>query len=206
MVNMRVVVGKKFVKLLGGIFVLFVLLLLFIPPLLYFYFRQFIYTSIDTVPIEKHQLMILGAGVIDGDTPSHALQERLNTAVALYQQGKVSTILVSGARDSDFYDEPKVMKEALEAAGVDSSIITQDGEGLRTYDSCYRVKNEYKLDNIIVISQGYHLPRALFLCKMLGVQSTGVYSVGVFSTYYSRWYTIREVLAMYAAVWDIVRQ
>lgn len=193
------------VKVFGIIVLLGALIAVFIPPMLYYYYRRFIYTSTDVVPKEKSAVLVLGASVLSNETPSSALQERLDVAADLYKQDKVSSIIVSGASDENgFYNEPKAMKASLQKSGVPEALIVEDSEGNRTYESCYRAKHTFEMNNLIVISQGYHLPRALFLCRSLGVDATGVFSVGAFSTYYNRWYTVREVLAMYVAVWDII--
>jgi vancomycin permeability regulator SanA len=195
------IIGKVVVAVLVVAF----LLMLFIPPILYFYYRRFIYKSVEVVTEGQHTLLVLGAGLWGGDTPSHALQDRLDVAVKLSNNQKVGQIIVSGAEDSEFYDEPKVMKETLVKLGVSDSLIIEDDEGNRTYESCYRAKYVYNKSEVVIISQGYHLPRALFLCRSMGIDALGVYSTGNFSTYYSRWYTVREVAAMYVAVWDIIR-
>jgi len=178
--------------------------LLLIPPALYYRFRKDIFISIEDVPVETHTLLVLGAGIRANKEPSAALQDRLDAAYLLYKDNKVERIIVSGARDSIYYDEPKVMKEELVSKGVPENIITEDPKGTRTYESCRRLSQHFKISKVVILSQGFHLPRALYLCSSFGVESTGVYATGPFSTYYSRWYTIREVLAMYRAVWDIV--
>jgi len=197
----------RFLKIVGKVFgvllVLFLIVLIAIPPMLYYYYRRYIYVSVDAVGDTHTTGMVLGAAVYPGGTPSSALRERLDTAIALYNDGKIKRILVSGAHDEEVYDEPRAMKAALVASGIPAEAVIEDNLGLRTYDSCRRAKSEFQIDDLLVISQGFHLPRALFLCRSVGIQASGVYSVGTFSTYYSRWYTLREVAAMYVAVWDV---
>ena len=196
---------RAVLKIVGVLAVMAVIILLAIPPVLYFYYRRFVYTSIEAVTDQPIDIMVLGAGLGPDASPSNALQERLNAAVQLYEKKNVKTILVSGAKDSEYYNEPKAMKAELVKAGIPEEKIIEDGGGYRTYDSCNRAKNEYKYNSLVVVSQGFHLPRALFLCKALGIQATGVFSTGSFSTYYSRQYTIREIAAMYVAVWDVMK-
>ncbi|PIY18346.1 hypothetical protein COZ14_00480 [Candidatus Dojkabacteria bacterium CG_4_10_14_3_um_filter_Dojkabacteria_WS6_41_9] len=195
---------KVIIKVVGVLFILGILVFLSIPPLFYFYYRQFVYVSVDAVLDNPKTAMVLGAAVYPGGTPSSALRERLETAVALYKAGKVDRILVSGAHEANSYDEPKAMKATLVESGIPEEAIISDNNGFRTFDSCRRAKSEFEISELLVISQGFHLPRALFLCRSVGIQATGVYSVGSFSTYYSRWYTLREIAAMYMAVWDVV--
>lgn len=191
------------VHALPWIFVCVLIVLLLIPPIQYYYFRRFVYVNVDSVPKEQFKVVVLGASVRDNEYPSNALQERLDTAVDLYNAGNVSEIVVSGSTDGETYDEPKVMKTALVKAGVPENLIVEDGKGYRTFDSCKNIRQLYKTEKVIIVSQGFHLPRALFLCRSMGINAEGVYSTGAFSTYYSRWYTVREVLAMYLAVWNV---
>lgn len=194
---------NRFIKILGIVFVLMVLVVLFIPPVLYFGYRRYVYVSPTAISGESLTVIVFGAGV-EGDTPSGALRDRLDTAIKMFETGKVATIVVSGARTSEYYDEPKVMKSALVEAGIPEDSVIEDSFGMRTYDTCRRAREEYDISDAILVSQGFHLPRALFLCRNVGINATGVYATGSFSTYYDRWYTIREVLAMYKAVWDVV--
>lgn len=194
---------RAVVKIFGIVVVLSAIVLLAIPPLLYFYYRRYIYVSVEAVGETHKTGMVLGAAVYPGGTPSSALRERLDTAIELYKSGKIERILVSGAHDVG-YDEPRAMKIALVESGIPPEAVIEDNLGLRTFDSCRRAKSEFEISELLVISQGFHLPRALFLCRSMGIQASGVYSVGPFSTYYNRWYTIREVGAMYVAVWDVL--
>lgn len=198
-------IGNIFVKLIGIISVLVILVFVAIPPSLYYYYRRFIYLSLDAVKDNPTTLMVLGAGVYPDDTPSSALQERLNMAGDLYRDGKVDKILVSGARDTGTYDEARAMKAELVDFGIPPEAILEDNMGLRTFESCKRAKSEFKLDSLLVVSQGFHLPRALYLCRAVGIEAFGIYAVGSFSTYHSNWYNLREIGAMYLAIWDIFR-
>jgi SanA protein len=197
--------GSLIIRVIGILLVLLVVLLISIPPVLYFYYRQFVYVSVEAVGNNPTTAMVLGAAVYPNDTPSSALQERLDMAVTLYKLGKINRILVSGARDTGTYDEARAMKATLVEDGVPSEIIIEDNMGLRTFESCKRAKSEFKLESLLVVSQGFHLPRALYLCRSVGIQSYGIYAIGKFSSYHSDWYTFREIGAMYIAIWDILR-
>ncbi|MCC7303963.1 YdcF family protein [bacterium] len=200
---------QRFLRIMSKFVVLLALCTLFvmiaIPPFLYFYFRQKIYVSIDSVIDSPQTVMVLGAAVYSNDTPSGALQERLNTAAELYEKKNVVKILVSGARSSEYYDEPRTMRAELVKLGVPDEAILEDNLGLRTFDSCRRAKSEFGISSLLVVSQGFHLPRALFLCDSVGIETTGIYATGNFSSYHGNWYNFREVAAMYLAVWDITR-
>jgi vancomycin permeability regulator SanA len=114
--------------------------------------------------------MVLGAGIVSNQIPSGVLRERLDTAIDLYQKGTVQQILVTGDNRAFDYDEPKVMRNYLLSKNIPDNRITQDFAGRRTYDSCWRAKNVFKVDKVVLITQGFHMPRTAYLCKSVGLQ------------------------------------
>jgi vancomycin permeability regulator SanA len=119
--------------------------------------------------------MVLGAQVEpDGVTPRPYLKGRLDTAAQLYRDGNVRVILVSGDGDGTSGDETQVMTRYLVAHGVDPARIVTDPYGLDTYDSCRRAHDVYGLRRMLVVTQPYHLPRAVALCRSMGIDATGV--------------------------------
>ena len=118
--------------------------------------------------------IVLGAAVRPDGRPHPVLQARLETTAALFHAGKVTDILVSGGREP-YYDEPGAMRRGLQALGVPADRIREDPRGLRTLDSMVRAKTCYGIDHALVVSQAYHLPRALFLGhRLAGLDCTGV--------------------------------
>lgn len=193
-------------KIIGVIGLLTIIFLVSIPPLLYYNYRQKIFVSVTSIPRSIPQtVMVLGAAVYPNDTPSNALQDRLEMAHSLYKHGNVEKILVSGAKDEGIYNEPRAMKATLVELGVPAEIIWEDDGGSRTFESCRRAKEDFGFDSLLVVSQGFHLPRALFLCEQIGLRVAGIYATGAFSESHSDYYTVREIAAMYLAVWDIIR-
>lgn len=178
-----------------------ILLFIVFPGYVYYNYRQYVYVDQSSVQNEKVAI-VFGASTYGIDEPSPPLKERIETAAELYLAQKVKKIIVSGNAE-EFYNEPETMKNTLVKLGIPESYIILDKYGFRTYDTCYRAKNVYKIDKALLISQGYHLPRAIFTCRSLGIEATGVYTKGTFSTFYSRWYTVREILAIYAAFKDV---
>ncbi len=118
--------------------------------------------------------LVLGAGITKNDQPSGVLKNRLDTAFELYKQGKIKVLLVSGDNRLENYNEPKVMKKYLVDRGVLDADVVQDFAGRRTLDSCYRAKNVFKLRRLTVITQAFHIPRAVFLCQGLGLEVKAV--------------------------------
>lgn len=125
--------------------------------------------------IKRHYqaILILGAGV-RGDQPSPILEDRLLTGIELYQQGAAKKIIMSGDHYQRSYNEVQTMKNFAIAHGVPSEDIFMDHAGLSTYASIARASRVFGLENMIVVSQRYHLPRALFLAERFEIESVGV--------------------------------
>lgn len=149
--------------------------------------------------------LVLGAAVgIDG-TPSHVLGDRLRTALALYEQGRVRRIIVSGDHRTPGYDEPNAMRRWLEARGVPPSAIFMDHAGVDTYSSVWRAKHVFGADRIVVVTQRFHLPRALWMARSLGLEAEG--AVSDQRTYQrASWYEVREVVSRTKAFVDVQRE
>ncbi|BCB91234.1 SanA/YdcF family protein [Phytohabitans suffuscus] len=118
--------------------------------------------------------LVLGARVYPDGTPSPFLAARLDVARRLLETGKVRAILVSGDHMSWEYNEPGGMLRYLTAAGVPTGKVVLDHAGFDTYDSCARARRVFGVRQAIVVTQAFHLPRAVTLCRRLGVDATGV--------------------------------
>ncbi|GAA3953624.1 hypothetical protein GCM10023085_40110 [Actinomadura viridis] len=117
--------------------------------------------------------LVLGAGIRDG-RPTGLLARRLDLATDLYRRGKVRVLLVSGDNRVAGYDEPTVMRDHLVAAGVPARAVVRDFAGLDTWDSCARAKRIFGVDRLTVVTQDFHLPRAVALCRAAGLDAWGV--------------------------------
>ena len=138
-------------------------------------------------------ILVLGAGVW-GDRPTHMLEDRLNFGVALYKNGASDRILMSGDHGRNNYDEVNVMKDYAINEGVISSDIFMDHAGFSTYESLYRARDIFEAKKIIIVTQEYHLYRALYVADKLGLEAYGVASnPREYAGQRSR--NIREVLA-----------
>ena len=118
-------------------------------------------------------VLILGAGVKDGK-PKPMLRDRLLTGIELYKSGAAKKIIMSGDHGRADYDEVNVMRAFALEQGVKAEDIFLDHAGFSTYDSVYRAKNIFGAENIIIVSQKYHLYRALYIAKKLDVKAAGV--------------------------------
>lgn len=118
-------------------------------------------------------ILVLGAGIRKGK-PSPMLEDRLRIAIELYNEGIAPKILVSGDHEYNDYDEVNVMKNYLKDNGIPSEDIFMDHAGLSTYDSVNRAKLIFKASRIIIVTQKYHLHRALYVAKSAGIKAYGV--------------------------------
>lgn len=118
--------------------------------------------------------IVLGASVKQNGDPSPALQDRIETGVHLYNAGRVEKILITGDDGLYHIDEIHSMRRTLENFGVPEKDILEDGHGYRTFESCQRAKDVFGVTRAIVVTQRFHLPRALYLCNRLGIVATGV--------------------------------
>lgn len=151
--------------------------------------------------------LVLGAQVLPDLVPSVYLQARLDVAAQLYARGLVERLLVSGDGRSRFYDETTTMAAYLSQRGVPADRIDIDPLGLDTFASCRRARDEFGVHQLTVVTQRYHLPRALTACAALGIDAWGVPDTAVprFSRRWAQGWT-RELAANLKLVADILRQ
>ena len=139
-------------------------------------------------------ILVLGCGVREDGSPSLMLRDRLETGLALYEAGAAPKLLMSGDHGRKDYDEVNLMKGYAMEKGVPSEDIFMDHAGFSTYDSMVRARDIFCAENIIVVSQEYHLYRALYLAETLGLEAYGVPALDV--NYRGQAYReIREMLA-----------
>lgn len=153
----------------------------------------------------REAALVFGAAVNKGGWLSTILRDRMDTAISLYKNGVVEQIVVSGHQDGNGYDEPGSMKAYAIAAGVSDSDIVIDSRGDRTYDTCFRARNEFQLESALLVTQEFHLPRALLTCNFLGMDVDGV-RADMRSYRGSSWYEFRETVATLVALADLIRQ
>ncbi len=148
--------------------------------------------------------LVLGAGLNRDGSPGVVLRDRVDTAATLYFSGKVDKLLMSGDNTSPYYNEPGAMADYALSLGIPSEDIILDFAGRRTYDSCFRAKAIFGLEKIIVVTQAFHLPRALFLCNAFEITASGVTAddANYHRGSYTFWW-IREILASVKAFWDV---
>jgi len=118
--------------------------------------------------------VVFGASVYGNRELSPILEDRVETAIKLYQARKVDRILVSGDARHPTYNEPKAMQEYLVTHAVAPRDVIVDTSGRSTYETCLRAKEVFKLNRVVLVTQGFHLPRALYLANQLGLDAVGM--------------------------------
>ena len=161
----------------------------------------------DNIPsdVDFEAILILGCGIKANGEPSDMLEDRLKTGIALYEAGIAPKILLSGDYEFDDYNEIAVMKRVCLEAGVPEEAILCDHYGLSTYDSVVRAAELFDLERAVIVTQKYHLYRALYISEKLGMECVGVDAD--IRRYRLQWYReLREVLARCKDFYMIQRQ
>ena len=131
------------------------------------------FTQPETVPKEPVEI-VFGAGVWADGTPTPMLADRVEGAVELYRLGRVHKILMTGDNGTPEYNEVVAMQQYAERLGVPNKDIKLDYAGFSTYESCYRARAIFGIEKAVLITQKYHLPRAVYTCNKLGIDSVGL--------------------------------
>ncbi len=147
--------------------------------------------------------IVLGAGIYN-EQPSPMLADRISAAAELYKLGRVQKLLMSGDNSRENYDEVTVMQRYAVKLGIPQKDITLDYAGFKTYQSCYRAREIFGVKQAVVVTQNFHLSRAVYLCNQLGVDAVGMGTPDWES--YRRetiiWYTFREYISTVKALWQ----
>lgn len=160
------------------------------------------HTSVQDIP-RRHVAIVFGAGLYDGDKPTSYLRTRVETAVRLYKAKRVDKLLMTGDNSVASYNEPAAMLKLAEKLGVPKRDVVLDYAGRNTYDSCYRAKYIFKVNSATVVTQGYHLPRALMTCRGLGIDAVGV-AAEHDGRDFTASYIMREWLSTDKAVFELI--
>ncbi|MEO7976272.1 ElyC/SanA/YdcF family protein [Flavobacterium sp.] len=164
--------------------------------------KKYVHYSLRKFP--KNDVgIIFGAG-INGDKPSKYLKDRLDAGILLYKAMRINKILLSGDNGSKEYDELTVMKNYCYQHGVDTTKIFIDYAGFDTYSTLYRAKHIFKIKKVTLISQKYHLNRAVYIGRNLGIKTAG-YSAnkGEYSGY--QYVKFREYFSTFKSFCDVLR-
>lgn len=139
-------------------------------------------------------ILVLGAGVRNDGSPSDMLRDRIDTGMSLYLSDAAPKLLMSGDHGREGYDEVNVMRDRALAAGAESADVFMDHAGFSTYDSLYRARDVFGVKRVIIVTQSYHLPRALYIARSLGLEAVGV-SADLYTYFGQAGRDIREMAA-----------
>ena len=169
-----------------------------LPRLVTSVFASQYLSTVEEVELTEVAL-VFGAEVREDGAPSAALRDRVLAAVDLYKAGKANKLVMSGE-----IPEPIAMQNLAVQEGVPQEAIILDEGGLRTYDTCYRAINVYGYEKVIVVTQDFHLPRALYLCHFMGIDVQGIPArEGQYWRGSTLFWNLRESMATLLALWQI---
>lgn len=162
------------------------------------------YIKPEEVPQER-LAMVFGAGILANGKPTPMLADRVEAAVKLYQIGRVQKLLMTGDNSKVSYNEVRSMQQYAHDLGVPMKNIVLDYAGFSTYESCYRAHQIFGLHKAVVVTQNYHLPRAIYTCRRFGLDTVGLGTPDI--EIYGLWgmipYLRREMLANVKALWEV---
>jgi len=159
--------------------------------------------TITAAPVTQVAI-VFGAGLHRDGRPTSVLRDRVSAAASLYFDEKVEKLLMSGDHRFATYNEPGAMREYALSLGVPDEAIVLDYAGRRTYDTCYRAKHIFGLQKVVLVSQGFHLPRAIYTCNHLGLPAVGVPSdLHPYRRLSRLYWSLREMPAMLMALWEV---
>lgn len=160
--------------------------------------RDMIVQSEDAYYTDADCILILGAGVRSDGSPSNMLEDRLRVGIDIYDKGICKTLLMSGDHGRLDYDEVNCMKSYAAETGIPTEDIFMDHAGFSTYESLYRARDVFGAKKVIIVTQKYHLYRALYVAKSLGIDAVGVSAD--LRTYYGQ--SLRETRELAARIKD----
>ncbi len=156
--------------------------------------RQYILSEEDAASLDADCILVLGCGLWDDGTPTPMLSDRCNVGIRLFQTGASERLLMSGDHSRADYDEVNTMKSLAVQEGIDPDSVFCDHAGFSTYESMYRAKNVFGVKRVIIVTQKYHLYRAIHDARALGLEAYGVSASE--RIYRSQWaQDFRELLA-----------
>ena len=197
---------RKFIKMILQLVLLLSILIpvtLLLPRLIAGWQTRSQIMPSDQVPTERVAI-VFGAGLWRDGSPTPVLRDRVAQAAELFFAGKVEKLLMSGDNSHLDYNEPHAMRDYALSLGVPEQAIVLDYAGRRTYDTCYRARDIFGIKQAILVTQSFHLPRALYICNQLGIQANGVASdLRSYNRRSLTFWNIREIPATLVAFWEV---
>ncbi len=178
-------------------------LILTLPRLITAWHSLRLYYTVEDSP-SKPVAIVFGAGLWRDGSPTPVLRDRVVTAAELYFAGKVEKLLLSGDNSEIYYNEPGAMRAYALELGVPEQDLVLDYAGRRTYDTCYRARDIFGVRQAILVTQSFHLPRALYTCEALEIDAVGVAAdQRIYRPESLAYWNLREVPATLVALWEV---
>lgn len=169
-------IAKKFIRIMLILGILAIIAVFFINMYVTGTAEKRMYSKESVLPRNADCIIVLGAGLKPDGTPNHMLRDRLDLAINLYEAGICKKLLLTGDHGTNGYDEVNAMKDYVLARGVKKENVYLDHAGFSTYDSMYRAKEVFCVEKAIVVTQKYHLYRAVYIGNGLGIDIYGMNS------------------------------
>lgn len=166
-------IGKIFITRVSFLFILGILGLIAFAGTIQIFTSNYIFHDSTKIPLKYRVGVVFGAKLDKNGAPGVYLKDRLDTALDLYFNDKIDIIILSGERLNENFNEIDVMEKYILSNGVPIENTYLDAGGLDTYSTVYRIKNIFQFDRVIYITQNFHLTRATFLGKLMGVDCIG---------------------------------
>lgn len=190
-------VSLAFIKIAGILLLGAILINVYIQ----FYSKKYIYDDVEKIPA-AYTGLVLGAYIWDGK-PSGVLRQRLDKAVELYENGKINRILVTGDHGQKEYNEVSAMKNYLVKKGIPLDDIFLDHAGFDTYSSMTRAKEIFEIEDVIIVTQKFHLSRSVYTARKKGMNAYGAVA-NTDNLYESRYNIGRDKISRVKAFFDIL--
>lgn len=171
--NFKQILRNKYFKYPIIIIIALIIVFTILYNYVYFSSKRFIYNELEQVP-QCYTALILGAKVHRDGAPSNFLADRLEMGIKAYKSGKIKRFLLSGDHGTKNYDEVNNMKKYLLEKGIDTNDIFLDHAGFDTFNSIKRAKEIFEVKDVIIVSQEFHLPRALYIARYCGLNAYGI--------------------------------
>lgn len=194
---------KRLLIVFGGILVSFITFIFVLNTYYSHKLEPYTFNAFQAGNLEHRETaIILGAGLVDNQTPSLMLQDRLDVGYQMLILKKVDKLILSGDNGELTHNEPQVMRNYLVNKGIDPDVLIPDYAGFRTYDTCYRAKAIFGQNKVYIITQDFHITRAIFLCKSMGIDTLGI--TADLHQYPDVWLNVfRDNIGMVNAFFDI---
>ena len=169
-------IAKKFIRIMLILGILAIIAVFFINMYVTCTAEKRMYGEESILPRDADCIIVLGAGLKPDGTPNHMLRDRLDLAINLYEAGICKKLLLTGDHGTNGYDEVNAMKDYVLARGVKKENVYLDHAGFSTYESMYRARDVFCVEKAIVVTQKYHLYRAVYIGDRLGMEVYGINS------------------------------